>query len=370
MAVEYYASGRMGGLRLRPPKTRSGRTKIKSREHRALFTPTLSGNRLELHDWLGCSRRQAAIIGAALTGGLKTVEDISYLTNLLGSIARRAYSTRRFDYLDLATQLLAALPESDSTRNAVSFYRGLFARQRRDAATARRHFEEVVEQASPNYRIRALQCLCALSIDVGDADSANRFYTTAALATVKTDPVTLFETHRMTALMRVHYGDHRGALRDLKRLLPFGRELGRYHPERYFDLLNSIAVELGEVGRFEEAKAVASVAVGSPFAHAFPEWIETAQEIDAKQLDRKPYLVAVDWPLQPDASSRNKSRRARPDARRIIRRRFRRQPSLLQRAIRLRSEGYTTYCPTPRSDAGVLSRIYRSVAPRSPPRPI
>ena len=46
-----------------------------------------------------------------------------------------------------------------------------------------------------------------------------------------------------------------------------------------FDYLNSLAVELGEVGRKYEARNVIKHVLESPFTIAYPEWLETADDL-------------------------------------------------------------------------------------------
>ena len=49
------------------------------------------------------------------------------------------------------------------------------------------------------------------------------------------------------------------------------------HP-LYFDYLNSLAVELGEVGRIQEAQNICQITLASPYAFAYPEWRETGAD--------------------------------------------------------------------------------------------
>lgn len=47
----------------------------------------------------------------------------------------------------------------------------------------------------------------------------------------------------------------------------------------YLDHLNSLAVELCEAGRIQEAGVVSRIVLASPYAFAYPEWCETGKEI-------------------------------------------------------------------------------------------
>ncbi|MGA9770163.1 MAG: hypothetical protein WBV94_14070 [Blastocatellia bacterium] len=50
-------------------------------------------------------------------------------------------------------------------------------------------------------------------------------------------------------------------------------------PRLYYDFLNSYAVELGEVGRMDEAENASGLTIASPFAPYYPEWQATFSEI-------------------------------------------------------------------------------------------
>ena len=77
------------------------------------------------------------------------------------------------------------------------------------------------------------------------------------------------------------------------------RTIGRHYPAFYYDYLNSLAVELGEVGRIEEARNVCRITLASPLAAAYPNWLETSNEIEAKRAAATSSFVAVSRNLQP-----------------------------------------------------------------------
>jgi hypothetical protein len=95
------------------------------------------------------------------------------------------------------------------------------------------------------------------------------------------------------AVIKAKQGERRHALKDLERMLP----LMKYAPPHiYFDYLNSLAVELGEAGRKHEARNVIKHVLASPFAIAYPEWRETAEEL--KEPNRS-FAVISSLPLRP-----------------------------------------------------------------------
>jgi hypothetical protein len=68
-------------------------------------------------------------------------------------------------------------------------------------------------------------------------------------------------------------------VKELEGLLPFARSMARSSPTAYLDHLNSLAVELCEIGRIQEAGAVSRIVLASPYAFAYPEWRETGADI-------------------------------------------------------------------------------------------
>jgi hypothetical protein len=86
----------------------------------------------------------------------------------------------------------------------------------------------------------------------------------------------------MVAVVKGMEGDHRGAVADLEGLLPAVRAVSLFQPQFLYDYFNSLAVELCEVGRFEEAQNVSRIVLASPYIHAYPEHRETWEEIQVR----------------------------------------------------------------------------------------
>jgi len=68
-------------------------------------------------------------------------------------------------------------------------------------------------------------------------------------------------------------------LNDIDNLIPIIRYA---EPKLFFETLNSYATELGAVDRFYEARNIMRVVLASPFAFAYPEWLETAETLREK----------------------------------------------------------------------------------------
>ena len=75
-------------------------------------------------------------------------------------------------------------------------------------------------------------------------------------------------------------GEHDKAIAELERVLPLLSKLGNVPLP--FDVYNSYATELAEVGKIELASEVIRPVILSPYTAFYPNWPETAKEIEAK----------------------------------------------------------------------------------------
>ncbi|HEX5731519.1 MAG TPA: tetratricopeptide repeat protein [Blastocatellia bacterium] len=232
------------------------------------------------------------LIRALLARHVYTIEGFQYLGRRLAAIARYALLSRQMDVVEQVSQIMLALPISDEFRNLGLYYRANSLSWQKDFNQARQLFESIVEKAKPEYRARTLQCIGATYFDSGQPDAALPFYISAGKIAANCDLLTLAESQRMIAVVRSIHGDHKQALALLENLFPLVRAIGKYYPAAYYVFLNSFAVELGEVGHINEAKAVCSIVLASPFASAYPECAETRDELEAKRTSATPSVVA------------------------------------------------------------------------------
>lgn len=133
--------------------------------------------------------------------------------------------------------------------------------------------EQVIDQTH-TYKTQALLSRAAIEGYQGHTETELYFYT-EALKTARSlsDSV---EASRCIAIVKAQEGFHASALKDVESLMP----LLRYtEPLVHYSLLNSYAVELGEVGRLTEARNISRIVLASPLAHAYPEWSETAEQL-------------------------------------------------------------------------------------------
>ncbi len=241
-------------------------------------------------------------ITRTLISGLHSEGFLVEFSTRLASIADDAYVRRRFDVVGSVGQLIRGLPPSRELESVGHFYEALSLNRgaRGDAVGAGKMFERIAETAPLRYRARAMLALAGNSFTAGDRRTAMSFYLEVMERARRDrilDPMTLYAASRMTAVIRSMEGDHRGAVADLERMVPLARMAALVQPYAYYDYMNTLAVELGELGRLEQARHAAQIAIASPFASAYPEWRETFDEIEAKQPRASRSVVEVPHPV-------------------------------------------------------------------------
>jgi tetratricopeptide (TPR) repeat protein len=237
-------------------------------------------------------------IARTVVRGLHTNQAIADFAGKLASVADHAYGTRQFDIVGYVSRLFLMLPPSRQLESMGHYYLALSLNRgtQGDIARANSLFERVADQGPLRYQARAMLALGTKSCRTGDYQTAMSFYR-EVMQKLTSDHVfdlaTFCVASRMSAVIRGLNGDHRGAIADLERLLPIARMAGSQQPHTYYDYLNNVAVELGEVGRLEEARRVSQKAITSPYASAYHEWHETLDEINLKTRHASRSMVAV-----------------------------------------------------------------------------
>jgi hypothetical protein len=133
-------------------------------------------------------------------------------------------------------------------------------------------FENIFDR-SKTYKAKSLITLGALTGAKQDLESEMRYYQEALK---HSDLATSIRIARAIAIVKSKEGFHKSAIRSLESVLPI---LKFAQPQIYYDSLNSFAVELGEVGRIEEANNICKVVLASPYVFAYPQWRETGADI-------------------------------------------------------------------------------------------
>src|SRR6185369_2772373 len=237
-------------------------------------------------------------LAQSLVKGLHTKQSLLDFISKVTRAADQAYSTRQYDKIGALSKILLSLPLSPQIECIGHFYEALSVMRSGHGDTVRGTalFKQVAEHGPIHYRTRAMLALGATSVSIGDSSAALPWYGEIVRIAAREraiDPGTLYFARQMTAIVRASNGDHEGAIRDLEEISPLARLATYREPRAYSIHLNSLAVELAEVGRLEEAARASSIACSSPYASAYPEWQETFDEIALKRRSASRSTIIV-----------------------------------------------------------------------------
>ena len=236
-------------------------------------------------------------IALSLVKGFTTKQTLRDFITCVTSAADQSLAVRQYDTIGALSQLLLNLTLSPQVESIGHFYEALSINRsgRGDPVRARPIFEQVADRAPLHYRARAMLALAARGVVGGDYGAALYWYEEMMRISLQRgiDPATLYGAQQMTAVVKAKKGDHQGALADLEAMSPLARIASYQDPSAHYVHLNSLAVELAEVGRLEEAARASEIVRSSPFAPAYQEWQETFDDIAVRRLGASRSIVAV-----------------------------------------------------------------------------
>jgi tetratricopeptide (TPR) repeat protein len=276
-----------------PPVVRQGSVRMQSATANNIVL--LKGSSL-------LDKRLAKVIAASTRFASRS--QLEAIGRQLVDIARQAHVSRRTDLVEIASHAILSLPLSSDIHSAGTFYAAYCRHQRGEVEESRIILSYVADSPASGFRERAIFELGTTYFTQGDIAQALYFYIESAKAAKHTDPLTYVHSLWMLAASSGVIGDHRRASSDLEQLFPLVHSLNGIYPSFYFNYLNSLAVEFCEVGRIEEANHAIDIALASPFADRFPEWIETKREIAQKAKERRksPALIIAVPSALPEAA--------------------------------------------------------------------
>ncbi|MGA9769682.1 MAG: tetratricopeptide repeat protein [Blastocatellia bacterium] len=213
----------------------------------------------------------------AISIGLATYE-----RERLTRIAELAYSQRNVKAMEYAARELLAY-DSD----AALYYLAMAARRQGRTDEARK----LLEAVRGNYQARAIHALGIIHHAAGQVDEAAKYYSEAMRANRGHDLLAFVGSQFQASAIKSMRGKHDQSLDDLLSLYDVVRIAAKRHSHLWPTLYNEIACELLQLGRIDEAKRAASVALASPLAHAYPEIQETARDI--AESERQTIFVVV-----------------------------------------------------------------------------
>lgn len=254
---------------------------------------------LEMLNGLPKASRQGEFyqqITKAIIKGVRTKEALTSLGEQLTTFAHYAYASRQMGVVEQVSQILMNMPLGSEIRNIARYYQAFCIKRTGQFSEARRLFERVADEGSLKYRARAMIALGSIAFDSGDFQSVLPFYkeaNRAARHNWEFDPLSAFYTNQMVAIINGISGNHRGSVADLERMLPLARAVGLSYPPLYYIHLNSLAVEMIEVGRLEEARNLSNIVLATPYANAYSEWRETGADLAVRGYRTPRYLVSL-----------------------------------------------------------------------------
>jgi tetratricopeptide (TPR) repeat protein len=211
------------------------------------------------------------------------------VANRLIKTAENAHAFRQYDRLHEAGKILSNFPLKQYQYIGQYYLALSMCRNGQvNILEARPFIEKLASVAPIPYRARAMQLLAATYGTQRNPEQELSFF----VESLKTRASTFLGLQGI-ALLKAKEGYHKQSLKDLENLRSFARYMP---PHIYFDYLNSLAVELGEAGRKDEARNIIKHVLASPFAIAYPEWRETAEEL---REPNRSFAVISSLPLRP-----------------------------------------------------------------------
>jgi len=209
----------------------------------------------------------------------------------LAALCEQFYLNRAIEPLTEAAGLLASLT-SPHAQAAGNFYLAMVSFRQGDLINASRLLEATIKtEGSGKYKARAIQSLGIIYRFDGDHNEAFRLYQQAIMRATgpRADFVTIIRAGINLSELHSSEGNRSAALADLRQLRPAVQLASQVNPVYAPLWCNEVAFELLQAGRLDEARRFAAFAIASPFARAYPEWRETAQEIE-QQAEAKAAL--------------------------------------------------------------------------------
>jgi hypothetical protein len=208
-----------------------------------------------------------------LIGGMLSFEELG---KRVVRLAEHAQAFRQYDAVRESAHVLINIPIKQY--QSIGYYY-LALCEYRCGKNPQGVFEQVADDAPTAYRVRALQSLAAIAAREQVHESELGFF----IESLKLSPS--LESLRGMAVVKAKEGFHHTAVRDLENALP----VARYAPPHfYFAYLNSLATELAEVCRKNEARDIIRHVLASPYAFAYPEWQQTAGDLRSAS---RPFIV-------------------------------------------------------------------------------
>jgi hypothetical protein len=212
--------------------------------------------------------------------------------------ARQAYYERNYCKVAQCSEELVNL--SPRSEFAGLYFQALSISQHGSSSNQKTEqiYKMLAQDAPPAVQSAAILALGLKALRSNQLDDARRLLTESYHISVVNNcaPVTAIQTQSALSTLYSLQADHQTSALMLEKLLPDILILGKAFPAYLGGELNNYAYELNQLGEFQKASHLINNALASPYANAYPEWQETAREIQEAQAQSRRNCLPVETP--------------------------------------------------------------------------
>lgn len=250
------------------------------------------------------SKRLIELLTRGIAHAADSQQGLIQFTRKLVAITETAYTLQNLHTVKEASDLLLTISMSQA-QSAGLWHQAIIKKREGQLSEAIRNLEYLIadHQAEPIYRARALHTLGNSYYENRNMEAARKLYCEAGQYIRRAAPQNAYIFARsiiLHSLTRAEEGDNRQALKELLSIESLVHNLR--HPLLTGYYCNNVAVELLELNHVQEAASYSRVACSSALAFAYPEWKETALEIEQHTTNKS--LVAVAVSAEPEHQTR------------------------------------------------------------------
>jgi hypothetical protein len=203
--------------------------------------------------------------------------------------ARQAYYIR--DYSKVAQYSKELLNLSPRSEYAGLYFQALSISQHGSGNNqeTEQAYQMLAQDAPPAVQSAAILALGLKALSSNQLDDAKKLLTESYRISVVNNcaPITAVQTKSALSNLYSLQGNHQASALILEGLLPDILILGKAFPAFSGVEFNNYAYELNQLGQFQKATQIINTALSSPYASAYPEWQETAREIEEAQTQSR-----------------------------------------------------------------------------------
>ena len=241
------------------------------------------------------SRLLVELLSRGIAHAADSQQSLIQLAHKLLLIAEASYVRRDFQKVKEASELLPAMPLHQA-QSAGYWYKAITERREGRIIEAAQRLNHLLtdHRAVPRFRARALQTLGTIQYRSGHFEDARQLYIESSRYISRESSQDVYTFSYSVILHNQVLADEGNTGQALRQLLTIEPIISKINNSLLTaTYCNNIAVDLLELGKVKEAALYSRVACQSPLAYAYPEWRETALEIEQRTIQRNIVAVAV-----------------------------------------------------------------------------